>query len=312
MKYLFSLALLAFAMMSMAQTHDELGDVNWLRSYDDALAESQKSGKPVFILFQEVPGCSTCVNYGQNVLTDPLLVDAIENEFVPLAIFNNKGGADKKVLDKYNEPTWNNPVVRIVDAKGKNLTNRIAGDYSVSGVVNGMQSALLASNSDAPMYLDLLKTEQTRNTETTYYSMYCFWSGEAAFGNQEGVVSTEPGWMSGREVVKITYDPNAVSSKELDNVAKKADANPIKEARGYRIDKDPQYYLKQTDFKYLPLTATQKSRINSALKNRAQPEAYLSPTQLTYLDQIRKSKSKKEVLYDLAINQAWEKMERDL
>ncbi len=309
MRYLLNSIILLTAFVATSQSIPELGNVDWLRSYDKATAESKETGKPIFILFQEVPGCSTCVNYGQNVLTDPLLVDAIENEFIPLAIYNNKGGDDKKILDNYNEPTWNNPVVRIVDSNGKDLTDRIAGDYSINGVANGMQSALLASNRDRPEYLDLLKAEKTKNLETTYYSMYCFWTGEAAFGDREGVVATEPGWMSGKEVVKITYDPNAVTNKELDNVASRNKCTPIKKAEGYRIDKDPQYYLKQTRYKYLPLSSTQKSRINSALKNGDNPSQYLSPSQLTFFQTLKNTDKELDVLYNLPFSDAWEKMQ---
>jgi cytochrome oxidase Cu insertion factor (SCO1/SenC/PrrC family) len=45
---------------------EELGKVKWLRNYDQAIAQSDKNGKPVLILFQEVPGYSTCRNYGNN------------------------------------------------------------------------------------------------------------------------------------------------------------------------------------------------------------------------------------------------------
>ncbi|MEO1834730.1 MAG: hypothetical protein ABGZ49_04485 [Akkermansiaceae bacterium] len=34
----------------------ELGTVQWQRDHDTALALSAKTGKPVFLLFQEVPG----------------------------------------------------------------------------------------------------------------------------------------------------------------------------------------------------------------------------------------------------------------
>ena len=34
----------------------EVGKVEWGRDLEEALAESQKSKKPVFALFQEVPG----------------------------------------------------------------------------------------------------------------------------------------------------------------------------------------------------------------------------------------------------------------
>ena len=34
----------------------EVGDVNWGRDFDAALEMSAESGKPVLVLFQEVPG----------------------------------------------------------------------------------------------------------------------------------------------------------------------------------------------------------------------------------------------------------------
>ncbi len=34
----------------------ELGMVNWRRNYDEAAAEAKRAGKPLLILFQEVPG----------------------------------------------------------------------------------------------------------------------------------------------------------------------------------------------------------------------------------------------------------------
>ena len=34
----------------------ELGAVDWERDYERAVARSKKSGKPIFLLFQEVPG----------------------------------------------------------------------------------------------------------------------------------------------------------------------------------------------------------------------------------------------------------------
>ena len=79
----------------------ELGQVNWLRDFDSAIKQAKNQDKPIFILFQEVPGCATCRNYGQNVLSHPLIVEAIESLFVPLAIYNNKRGKDAEVLRYY-------------------------------------------------------------------------------------------------------------------------------------------------------------------------------------------------------------------
>ncbi|MEM7087739.1 MAG: thioredoxin family protein, partial [Bacteroidota bacterium] len=64
---------------------EELGKVSWYRDYDQAIQQAKKQNKPVLILFQEVPGCATCRNYGHNVLSNPLMTEAIENEFIPLA-----------------------------------------------------------------------------------------------------------------------------------------------------------------------------------------------------------------------------------
>ena len=78
----------------------ELGQVHWLRDYDAALKQSAEKDLPVFMFFQEVPGCHTCSTFGNRVMSHPLIVEAIETYFVPLVIFNNKGGADAKSLKK--------------------------------------------------------------------------------------------------------------------------------------------------------------------------------------------------------------------
>jgi len=119
----------------------ELGKVTWLRHMDEAVAKSKKEAKPILILFQEVPGCMTCQRYGTLTLSYPLIVEAIETHFIPLAIYNNKKGQDAEILKYYKEPSWNNPVVRIVNADRSNLTNRLASDYSPLGLVNTMLEA---------------------------------------------------------------------------------------------------------------------------------------------------------------------------
>ena len=97
-----------FCVMGFAQNRtqpatqaQELGKVSWYRDFDQAIALSQKKNKPIFVLFQEVPGCLTCRNYGKGVLSHQVIVDAIEQNFIPLAIYNNKGGKDRTVLNRY-------------------------------------------------------------------------------------------------------------------------------------------------------------------------------------------------------------------
>ena len=64
----------------------EAGDVHWGRDFDAALENSAKTGKPVLVLFQEIPGCSGVRQFGREVLTNPALVRAIETEFFPVLV----------------------------------------------------------------------------------------------------------------------------------------------------------------------------------------------------------------------------------
>ncbi len=195
---------------------EELGKVNWMRNFEAGLAQSATLKKPVFLLFQEVPGCSTCRNYGQNVLSHPLIVEAIETLFVPVAVFNNNGGADAKVLKYFGEPAWNNPVVRIVNNKKQDLIQRVNGNYSRLGIVQAMRLALQVEDLEVPAYLTLLEDEllaaQT-GTESAVFSMYCFWTGEKEIGKLDGVLETQAGFMNGREVVKVKFDPEKIAYK---------------------------------------------------------------------------------------------------
>jgi len=84
--------------IKLIKQSEELGQVNWQRNYDEAISLSEKENKPIFLFFQEVPGCSTCRNYGHHVMSHPLIVEAIETHFIPTAIFNNKRGKDAKIL----------------------------------------------------------------------------------------------------------------------------------------------------------------------------------------------------------------------
>ncbi|MFC7357608.1 VPGUxxT family thioredoxin-like (seleno)protein, type 2 [Jejudonia soesokkakensis] len=289
---------------------EELGKVAWLRDYDAAIQLSAKHNKPILILFQEVPGCATCRNYGHNVLSNPLMTEAIENEFIPLAIFNNKGGNDAKILKKYNEPSWNNPVVRIVDQNGDNLVRRVASDYSAKGLFDAMVTSLKKYGNEIPEYMQILGKELSavNNQKEAYYSMYCFWTGEKQLGSNEGVLNTEAGFMKGREVVKVTYNPEIIADQMLTSFAKQNNMSPINKDSSYRASKkDEDYYLQHSNFKYLPLSPLQRTKINSALGSRQNAEKYLSPKQLKWLTSLRTSE--KKVRFDKEFNEAWASVE---
>ena len=290
---------------------EELGKVSWYRNYDAAIAASTKENKPVLILFQEVPGCATCRNYGHNVLSNPLMTEAIENEFIPLAIFNNKKGKDLVILKKYNEPTWNNPVVRIVNKKGDNLVKRVASDYSAKGLYNAMTKALNAEKIAIPEYMKILGQELTINynatsIKETHYKMYCFWTGEKQLGSQDGVLLTQAGFMNG-EVVKVKYDASKISKEKLNTFAKANKMEPVTSKNNFTwSEKDEDYYLQNSQLKYLPLSQVQKTKINSALGNRTSPLPFLSPKQKQWLAKLDINNS--EILYNKEFSSTWNKL----
>ncbi len=293
------------------QQDQELGKVSWYRDYDEAVAAATKQNKSILILFQEVPGCATCRNYGHNVLSNPLMTEAIENEFIPLAIFNNKKGKDLEILKKYNEPTWNNPVVRIVNKNGQNIVKRLARDYSAKGLYKAMINALKAEEKDIPEYVKILGQELTinynnPNLKETHYKMYCFWTGEKQLGSQEGVLLTQAGFMNG-EVVKVKYDASKISKEKLNAFAKANKMQPVPSRNNFTwAEKDEDYYLQNSQLKYLPLSNVQKTKINSALGNRKSPLPYLSPRQIKWLAKIKTSR--KEILFNKDFTESWNKL----
>lgn len=298
---LFVLGMFLFSFKSDPKNQEkELGKVTWFRNYDEALLKAKELDKPVFLFFQEVPGCATCRNYGFNVMSDPMMVDIIENEFIPLCIFNNEKGHDKEILDKYKEPSWNNPVVRILNKEGESLV-RINGKYSTKEVLNETLN-VLEKNYSIPKYASLYQESlNVAKKESHYFQMYCFWSGEGKLGDVEGVVSTEPGWMNGAEVVWIETDAENMSQEEIKEIGESKGLMYLENPSEFRVDKDPQYYIKNSDYAFIPLLEIQKSRINSALFNKQDASSFLSPSQKQWL----KENNSKKSLYDSDFAKTW-------
>ncbi len=102
-------------------------------------------------------------------------MEAAEELFVPIAIYNNtEGDADQRVLQRYNEPAWNYQVVRVVDADGKDLIPRVAKDWTTAAVTRAMVAGLKAAKKPVPKWLELVAAEQLaakRGTSTAVFGM---------------------------------------------------------------------------------------------------------------------------------------------
>jgi len=137
----------------------EIGSVNWGRDLDKALRLSGETGRPVFLLFQEVPGCSGCQDFGKTVLSNPRVVEAIESEFLPVLVYNNRGGEDRRLLERFNEPAWNFQVVRFLDPEGRDIIPRKDRVWTVRHLASRMIEALQVVGRPVPDSLRALAEE---------------------------------------------------------------------------------------------------------------------------------------------------------
>ena len=289
---------------------EELGLVHWQRNLDAGQAEAQKTGKPLLILFQEVPGCSNCTRYGNSTLSHPLIIEAIETYFVPVCIYNNKGGKDAVALKTFEEPAWNNPVVRIVRADYQDLIPRISNFNSPAQLVRGIRNALQTAGNTVPKYMELLQEEllaREAGLETATFSMSCFWSGEGTFGSIPGVIETEPGFQDGKEVVKVSFNPAVVKKADLEALTQPKGIKSCAWNGSFSSDREPKYYLAQTDFKYVPMTSLQASRANSLVGKGQSPNEILSPRQISILENIRQNPKRKlkNAIGEKDLKKAW-------
>jgi len=265
--------------------HRELGDVAWLRDYDYATALAAAHGKPVLLLFQEVPGCATCVHFGQDVLTHPLMVELIAERFVPVAIFNNHPGADARIMRLYDERSWNNPVMRFLRSDGTELLPRLADRYDSLALHEKLSAALEALGGDVPAYFRLLGRDlliEQGLSEGGIYTTPCFWSGETSLAQHPAVITADAGWVDGEEAVQVQFDPRAVTRADL-NAYAHTEGFTLVAHGSFRLDREPQFYLRKNAVRHLPLSAAQRTRINLAVPYRNPIPDLLSPQQSAWL-----------------------------
>merc|ERR1712087_481570 len=89
--------------------------------------QSKQQNKPILFLFQEISGCQGCKDYGKNVLSSEAICTIIVENFIPIAIYNNRGGKDGEIRSSFKDPeekAWDYPSLRIVDHDLKDLTDQ--------------------------------------------------------------------------------------------------------------------------------------------------------------------------------------------
>lgn len=99
--------------------------------------------------------------FGLEVLTNPRLVRAIEEEFIPMLVYNNRSsGMDLALLKRYREPAWNFQVIRFLDANGRDIIPRKDRVWTTRGVARRMVATLEAVGRPSPAYLEDLAAKE--------------------------------------------------------------------------------------------------------------------------------------------------------
>ena len=103
-------------------------------------------------------------------MSQPLLVEAIEDLFIPVVVYNNKS-EDAAILKTFQEPSWNNPVVRFIDQDGKDIIQRKSGVYSISGLAARMIASLKAAKREVPEFLKTVSRSWARDLHHATFAM---------------------------------------------------------------------------------------------------------------------------------------------
>lgn len=286
----------------------ELGAVRWLRDFDAAAAQARERGLPLLVLFTEVSGCAACTDFGSGALSHPLIVEAAESLFVPVAVLSNADGPDKAVLESFNEPAQANPVVRIMSPDRADLVPRLGDERTVGAVTKLMEAALTQDHSRAPGYLSTLREEEEsagRKLATVLFEIKDGTAAEAKIGGLSAVVQTKLGTREGADVLEATFDPARQDYLSLlrtvwrmnvatavvysygllaedtrrafgPDGAKRGSTHftPTEDARLARLRESP--------YRAVPMTPVQALRINSALHAGRDADLFLSPRQIRF------------------------------
>ena len=88
-------------------------------------------------------------------------------------IRNNVDGYEKEVLERYDEPTWNNPVIRFVDGDGKDILPRKDRVWLLGDVTARVVQVLEAAEQKVPAWLATLWDEtSSEEVQTASFAMY--------------------------------------------------------------------------------------------------------------------------------------------
>jgi thiol-disulfide isomerase/thioredoxin len=142
---------LAFVAASLALASAGLGAENWLTNYDEAMAESTKTGKPVLALFTGSDWCPHCRTLEERVLATPAFGQWAEEHVVLLMVDLPESGITPEVRSersriciKYGVRTF--PTVLVLDSFGE----KVAEEKGYRGLSAASWIKRVAAKTPAP------------------------------------------------------------------------------------------------------------------------------------------------------------------
>ena len=145
-----------------------LGAIAWERDLSTCRKRALQENKPILILFTTFRGNLKAEEYGSTVLRHPLLQEAIEAHFIPLAIDNTGTGTDSATLDFFGEPRGNLPVLRVYDPSSQLESERLSGNFSDEALAMVLVVGLAKKGMDVPVFLKIIAGE-TSNTPDFFF-----------------------------------------------------------------------------------------------------------------------------------------------
>jgi hypothetical protein len=125
------------------------------------------------------------------------MVDIIENEFIPLAIYNNKPGLMQTYLSVMTNPHGTILSLTLL-IKWERYRSKVSKQLSPLSMLDKIIEALRGIKVEIPEYILNFRKELQIHygfTKTTIYETPCFWSGETSFALNDAVYSTMAGFI---------------------------------------------------------------------------------------------------------------------
>lgn len=163
------------------------------------------------------------------------------------------------------------------------LSGREWANPDTAAGLDRLIQALTASSRPIPGYLRAVRDEYAgRKLKTASFAVGCYWEGERELGKLDGVVASRTGTLGPDEVVQVRFDPRTIDAGRLTEAVKAMNCYRGVRAADAPLQLDPEQQhdlWAHPEFAYLPLSAMQATKVNSAVGAGKDPSALLSPAQ---------------------------------